>query len=423
MFQRQIDKARATYREYPKTFWTLIGARFIDQLGGALVYPFFALYITRRFGVGMTEVGILFALFSLTSVGGSVVGGSLADRFGRKKLIIISLVFSAVSSMLLALSPTIETVYAAAMFVGLFGNIGGPAAGAMIADILPERQRTQGFGILRVVFNLAFAIGPAIGGVLAGVSYLLLFTIDAVTSLITAVIVARAIPETMPEATGEEAAADASSKSGGYGRVMRDATFMVFFGAATLMMLGMVQLHGTLAVFLRDVHGVPDRGYGYLLSLNAMMVVLFQFYITRKIEEFPPYLMLVLGAGFYAVGLGMFGVISGYALFILAIIIVTIGEMLVAPVAQALVARMAPDDMRGRYMAIFGFSGLIGNAAGPLLAGLIMDNMNPSLVWYAVSLLMILAGMLTWLLHRRDQRQSAGALPNQDARIMLQASD
>lgn len=423
MFQRQIEKARATYREYPKTFWTLIGARFIDQLGGALVYPFFALYITNKFGVGMTEVGILFALFSLTSVVGSVVGGVLADRLGRKKLIIMSLIFSAVSSMLLALSPTIEAVYAAAMFVGLFGNIGGPAAGAMIGDILPERQRTQGFGILRVVFNLAVAIGPAIGGVLAGVSYLLLFVIDAVTSLITAVIVARAIPETLPEATGDEAEAGVSSTFGGYGRVFGDATFMLFFGVASLMMLGMVQLHGTLAVFLRDVHGVPDQGYGYLLSLNATMVVLFQFYITRKIEGFPPYLILVLGSGLYAVGLGMFGVISGYALFVLAIVIVTVGEMLVAPVGQALVVRMAPDDMRGRYMAIFGFSGLIGNAAGPLMAGLIMDNMNPRLVWYAVSLSMILAGMVSWFLHRRDQRRSAGALSVQDERVMVQASD
>ena len=133
--------------------------------------------------------------------------------------------------------------------------------------------------------------------------------------------------------------------------------------------------------------------------------------------------MLMLGTGLYAVGLGMYGYISGYALFILAIVIVTIGEMLVAPVAQALVARMAPDDMRGRYMAFFGFSGLIGNAAGPLLAGLIMDNLNPRLVWFAASLSMILAGILCWFLHRHDQHRSREVLPSQDARVLVQASD
>jgi len=421
MIRRQIENARATYREFPRTFWTLIGARFIDQLGGSLVYPFFALFITHKFGVGMTEVGILFALFSLTSVGGNVIGGALADRLGRKKLIIIGLVISAVSSMLLALSPTIEIVYASAMFVGLFANIGGPAAGAMIADILPEEKRTQGFGILRVVFNLAVAIGPAIGGMLAGVSYFLLFAVDSVSSLITAVIVARAIPETMPQP--DKGPESVGETFGGYGRIIRDSAFMVLFFAATLLMLGMVQMHGTLAVFLRDVHGVPDRGYGYLLSMNATMVVLFQFYITRKIEGFSPYLMLVLGSGLYAVGLGMYGVVSGAALFVLAMVILTVGEMVVAPVAQALVVRLAPDDMRGRYMAFFGFSGMIGNAAGPLLAGLIMDNLNPRLVWFAASLSMVLAGILSWFLHRRDQPRSSEILPAHDTHAFVQASD
>ncbi len=423
MIKGQIEKARATYREFPSTFWTLIGARFIDQLGGSLVYPFFALFITHKFGVGMTEVGILFALFSITSVGGNVIGGALADRLGRKKLIIMGLIISAISSLLLALSPTIEIVYASAMFVGLFANIGGPASGAMIADILPEEQRTQGFGILRVVFNLAVAIGPAIGGVLAGVSYLLLFVIDSISSLITAVIVARAIPETMPQPAEDTPPETVSETFGGYGRIMRDAAFMVFFFSATLVMLGMVQMHGTLAVFLRDVHGIPDRGYGYLLSLNATMVVLFQFYITRKIEGFPPYLMLVLGSVLYAIGLGMYGVVSVTALFVLAMVILTIGEMLVAPVAQALVVRMAPDDMRGRYMAFFGFSGMIGHAAGPLLAGLIMDNLNPRLVWFAASLSMVLAGILSWFLHRQDQLRSRENLPAHDTHAFVQASD
>ena len=122
-------------------------------------------------------------------------------------------------------------------------------------------------------------------------------------------------------------------------------------------------------------------------------------------------------------GLGMFGVISGVSLFILAIVIITVGEMLVAPVAQALVVRMAPDDMRGRYMAFFGFSGMIGHAAGPLLAGLIMDNLNPRLVWFAASLSMILAGILSWFLHRQDQQGSSKVLPAQDAHAIVQASD
>jgi MFS family permease len=89
-----LAKMRSTYHEFPRNFWILVGAAFVDRLGGALVFPFFAVYITQRFNVGMTQVGQLFALFSVTGMIGGVLGGAMADKFGRKKMMIFGLVFS-----------------------------------------------------------------------------------------------------------------------------------------------------------------------------------------------------------------------------------------------------------------------------------------------------------------------------------------
>jgi MFS family permease len=394
-------RIRNIYDEYPRQFWILILGMFIDRLGGALMFPFFTLYVTQKFGVGMTEVGVLFGLFSIASVTGSMFGGALTDRLGRKGMLIFGLIASALTSLLMGLVNTIEFFFATALIVGLFANAGGPAQQAMVADLLSEEKRAQGFGILRVVANLAVTIGPAIGGLLAARSYLSLFICDAVASSITAGIVALAIRETKPSPREGEPEQTMAQTFGGYRDVLRDATFVLFSGACILMVLVYMQMNSTLAVYLRDTHSVSEQGFGYILSLNAAMVVLFQFPITRWISKYRPLIVMTVGTLLYAIGFGMYGFVSTYVLFLIAMVVITIGEMFVAPTSQALVAQLAPEDMRGRYMAVFGFSWVIPMAVGPLLAGLIMDNANPRWVWYAAGLVgLVTTGAFALLEHQ-----------------------
>ncbi len=178
---RYTAQFRDILAEYPRPFWTLIGATFIDRVGGALLFPFFTLYVTAKFGVSMTTVGVLLLIYSLTSVVGSTVGGALADRVGRKKMIIFGLLASGISSLFMGYADTIALFALGAVLAGLFADTGGPAQQAMVADLLPARQRAEGYGIQRVVNNLAVTFGPIIGGFMAAISYLLLFISDAVT--------------------------------------------------------------------------------------------------------------------------------------------------------------------------------------------------------------------------------------------------
>ena len=395
---KQQQKITGLYHEYPRSFWTLIGVTFIDRLGGALLFPFFALYITEKFSVGMTEVGILFAAFSASSFIGSMLGGALTDRFGRKGMVIFSLISTSVSSVLMGLVNSLEAFFVLALLVGIFTDTGGPAYNAMIADMLPKKKRAQGFGLVRVAFNLSVTIGPAIGGFIAGYSYLFLFIADAVISLISAVLVFFFIPETKPETLADAQVESITGTFRGYFRVLQDRIFMLFIGACILMGLVYMNMSTTLGVYLRDSQGIPTSGYGFILSLNAAIVVLFQFPITRKIENYPPMLMMALGTALYAIGFAMYGFVSQYILFLFAMVIITIGEMLVAPVSQALTAQLAPEDMRGRYMAIFGFSWGIPFAVGPMLAGIIMGSGSSTMLWYLVGIIGFLAALcFVWL--------------------------
>ena len=179
---------------------------------------------------------------------------------------------------------------------------------------------------------------------------------------------------------------------------------MLFVVISTIATLVYSQMYSTLSVFLRDVHGVPASGYGWLMTLNAGMVVLFQFMITRRISNRPPMLILALGSLLYVIGFGMYGFVDIYLMFMLAMVIISIGEMVIIPVAQAYVGNAAPEDMRGRYSGVMGFSWMIPWMIGPLLAGLIMDNGDPNWVWYGSAILGMIAALgFLWLRKSHDR--------------------
>jgi MFS family permease len=411
MLKDTIQKISKLYHEYPRTFWTVIIITFIDRIGGSLLFPFFALYITSKFNVGMTDVGVLFAAFSVSSFAGSAIGGALTDRFGRKGVIMFGLIASSFSTLAMGLIGTFHTFFFLALFVGILTDVAGPAHQAMIADILPEEKRADVYGILRVAFNLSVVIGPAIGGLLASRSYLLLFLSDAVISLLTAILIAIFLPETKPQAHPDAPKETVARSFVGYGQVFRNTAFMLFLGAVLLQVFTYMNMNTTLGVYLRNVHGTPESGYGLLLSINAAMVVLMQFPITRRITKYPPMLMMAAGTFLYVIGFSMYGFVTTYALFVLAMVIITIGEMVVAPVSQALVASFAPEEMRGRYMAVSGFSWGIPFAVGPYLAGLIMDGPKPYLLWYVAGFIGMLSTFAFLVLYRVRIKQKLEIMP------------
>jgi MFS family permease len=389
------------YHEFPRLFWVVVAVSFIDRIGGTLLFPFFALYITQKFNVGMTQAGILLGMSSLFGLIGSTVGGALTDKFGRKQLILFGLVFSAVSTLGFGLVNEFSVLFPLMVVVGLLSSVAHPAHDAMIADILPEKQRQEGFGILRVVGNLSWIIGPTIGGFVANINFFYLFVIDSVISCIVAAIIFRAIPETKPEPHADEQHESFWQTLVGYRVVLKDLAFMAFMVAGMLMLIVYQQMYGSLSVYLRDNHNINPSGYGFLMTTSAITVVLFQFWVSRTIKYRPPFLMMAIGTVFYMIGFALFGIVTAYFLFALNIVIITIGEMIVVPTSQAIAANFAPETMRGRYMAIFGLSWAVPSTIGPGAAGYILDNYNPNLLWYIGGALCGLSVLAYYTLHLR----------------------
>jgi MFS family permease len=169
------------------------------------------------------------------------------------------------------------------------------------------------------------------------------------------------------------------------------------------MLIVYMQLYSTLSVYLRDVHGIPAQGYGLLLSLNACVVVVAQLWLSHRIKAYAPLLMMAVGTWLYLVGFTMYGLFSTYPAFVIAMLVITFGEMIVVPVEQTIAARFAPADMRGRYMAVYGLAHAVASAVGPGAAGLIMDHFDPRWVWYGGGLLCALAIAAFCVLHLKTQ--------------------
>ena len=394
-----FTKIKRIYNEYPNPFKVLILATFIDRLGSFLLFPFFALYITGHFEVGWTEVGILFSVFSAASIFGSAIGGALADKYGRRAMLLLGLVASGIGSIGMGLVDNLNLFYILAALLGTLGNLGNPARQAMVADLLPKETQAQGFGLLRVAVNLSATIGPILGGFLAAQSYLFLFIADAVSSLITAMIVYLVIPETKPQKQDDKPEETIMKTFVGYKEVLKDWVYMLFLSVSAITVLVYMQMNSTLSIFLRDVHKFPPQSFGLLLSMNAVMVVIFQFWITKKISKYAPMKMMAVGTLLYMIGFGMYGFISAIYLFFIAMAILTVGEMIVIPVSQATVALFAPEDKRGRYMAVYGFHWSIPNLFGVLGAALVEKHLGPNWVWYLAGILSLIAVVGFLLLH------------------------
>jgi predicted MFS family arabinose efflux permease len=422
-----LNKLKDTYAEFPSLFWIIVVTLFIDAIGSTLLFPFFALYITQKFGVGMTEAGVLLGMSSLFGLVGSMVGGALTDRFGRRRLILFGLTFSALSSLSFGLAWDIKVLYFLIVIVGLLSRIANPAYDAMLADILPKNKQQEGFGITRVAFNFAWIFGTALGGLIAARSFLALFLIDTFLSIILMIVLYIYLPETQPQHHEEEKKREPFLKTlAGYRFVLRDLAYILFTLAGMVSLLVYQQQYGSLAVYLRDMHQIRSQSYGIMLAIAGLEVVLFQIWISRSIRKYPPFVMMAFGTLFFIAGFSMIGFVQGVLLFTLCITLITIGEMITFPTNRVIATGFAPAEMRGRYMAIYDLGWALPATIGPAAAGLILDNYNPNLLWYAGGILCVVSAVSFYGLHlwlgRQERFAPAPVKPKPSAAGELETS-
>ncbi len=393
-----LQRARAFTTEFPRQFWVLFWGTLVNSIGSGMVFPFLTLYLHQRLNLSMTYVGVILAAWSASALIGQLVGGSLTDRFGRKRLMAFSLGVNAGILVTFGLADSFAAALAIVAAAGFIGALFQPARDAMIADLTESDKRPQAYGLLRVVANLGIAIGPAMGGFLAARSYLITFLGNASAAFLFFLITVFWMRETKPRAL---AAAETVTAPGNLMTVLRDTRFVLFCSACALAATLAAQMMTVLPVYMKDQFGLGESFYGWVMTTNAAMVVLFQFPITRVTARVPRLWLTAAGALIYALGVFSVGFGTAFPHFILAMVIFTFGEMVIVPTSTAITADLATPDLRGRYMGMLGLTWSVGFGVGPILGGLITDYIAPRALWSLTALAGIAAALILLTLTRR----------------------
>jgi len=402
-----LFRIRSTIAEYPLQFWILFCQRFIGSLGGSLVWPFFTIYLRQRLDIPLTTIGFLFAINATVGLFSQALWGPVVDRYGRKVAMVVGLANEVVVMVGFALLSSLEAYAVLIAMSGLIEPASRIGSDAMIADLIEEEKRPSAYALLRMVSNAGVAVGPAIGGFLAATSYMLTFGSAAVGATIAVLMVVFWVKETKPELSAGE---ETKRAGGGYGYIFRDVSFIAFSLASVLLWMAYGPFMQLMAVYMKEGFGIPESGFGLIMTINALMVVFFQFAVTRVTEKYRD--AYIMAAGAFWTGLGALATALSHSLwpFALAMVIVTIGELIWAPTSISFVARIAPIDMRGRYMGVYGMVGGIAWTIGPIASGLVYDNISPLSLWY-LTLGLATLGTLAFILVGRVPALSREAKP------------
>ena len=385
MLQR-IQKAR---KEYPGQFWLLFVGMLISTIGSSMIWPFLMIYVSKKLQLPLTQTASLMSINAIMGLIFSFVAGPITDRLGRKWVMVISLLGTGLTYLYMSAAGTYVEFAITQCFMGALGPLYRVGADAMMADLIPAEKRPDAYSLMRMSNNAGVSIGPAVGGIIATQSYNLAFLIAAGGMIFYALLMTLRAHETLP-------ATAASSLKGkslftGYGRIFKDREFLGFVSAFTLtsMLASLVWI--LLPVYANTNFKVPENQYGFIPTTNAIMVVAFQFLVTLVTKKFKPLAVMAVGTAFYAVATFMVSLFTGFWGFWICMVIMTVGELILIPTASTFTANIAPMDMRGRYMSIFGLTWSVAFGIAPILGGFLNDQFGPRTIWYGGGVIGILA--------------------------------
>lgn len=391
----------------PPPFWFLWAGMLLNALGGFL-YTFLSLYLTRTRGLSIEQAGLIGSLFGIGGLCSGPIGGVLADRIGRRPTLLLSTGLTAAALLQLGWARAPLYIGLSALCVGLLAGMWRPAAYAAAADLVAPADRTRAYALLYWATNLGFAGASVLAGALARIDMWLLFVGDAATTFLFGVLVLFGVPETRP-------AADDQAPPRSLLAPYRDAVFVAF--ALAQLPLGWMfwQANVTLPLDMGG-HGVSLARFGQLISLNGILIVILQPLAVTYVVRLRRSRALALGA--LLIGLGFFlpALRSTVPVYAAGIVVWTLGEIVVSAVTPALVADLAPPELRGSYQGGFQLCWGAASLLGPALGSLVLGRLGGRALW-GLCLVLGAASAISQLAQARARRARFAAQPEHEAAL------
>jgi MFS family permease len=361
-------------RGLPRTFWVVWAGALVNRLG-SFVMPFLVLYLTGERGYSVARAGAVVSLYGLGSLGAGPAGGLLADRIGRRATMILALALGAAAMVHLGLARAPLHVAVATLLLGFLSEMYRPAVQALVADLVPPADRQRAYGLIYWAVNLGFSVATVVAGLGARHGFAILCAGDAATTLAFAVLVALRVPETRPT---EEAAAPPPTL-----RLLvplTDGVFVAFVLLNTAIGLVFQQSMVALPVDMR-AHGVGPETYGALIAVNGLLIVLLQPFASSALTGYRHASVLAVGVLLTGAGFGVTRFAAGVPMYALSIVAWTLGEIVLAGVAPAVVSELAPPSLRGSYQGVYQMAWGLAAFAAPAAGGFMLGRFGAPALW------------------------------------------
>lgn len=368
---------------------------FLDLVGFGIILPLLP-FLARQFSASPLQIGLLMAVFSLMQFLFSPMWGRLSDRFGRRPIILISIVGAIVAYLFFAFSTTLTSLFIARSLAGFFAaNIS--AAQAYIADITPKDKRSVGMGLIGAAFGLGFMMGPALAGLTGpigealgdsapfGIQFSAL--VAAGLNTINLILAYFLLPETLKKATAESRISRMQSFSFIYKHNLLRPLFGIFF----LINLAMALMEVMVFPFVQDRFQWDYKLASMSFAYVGVVMVLTQGYFIRKwIPKFGEKKTLFVGLIAMAVSFVTIGFSFSIAVLGIAMTLLAIGNGCMRPPIMGLASIITDEEEQGYVLGVMNSMGSIGRIVGPVLGGWLYESVSQGAPFFTSALLALI---------------------------------
>lgn len=383
MFYRSLGR----YRGLPKEIYVLFVARVVNSLG-AFVHPLLANILTAKLGMEKDEAGLFITILMATQMPLMLVGGKLADKFGRRRLIIIFQFMGALSYLVCGLVPISSATPYLIMVASYFYSLSSPALDAVTMDLTNVDQRKEAYALLYMGFNLGFVFGPMIGGFLFNEHLPWLFIGDGLTTILSTVLFMIFIKETLPQKGGKEEPQLEKYVEESALRILWKRKIIIVFALIMMVVQFTYSQWGfALPLQINTLFGEQSGPgiYGWLASFNGFLVIVLTPLVTPIVRRTRALTGTLAGGLMYAAAFAMLIIIKDLYLFYVSMFIFTFGEVIMTIDAGVFVAGMLPSSHRGRIDSVYRTITETGRVISPMIIGWITTASSMSVAWVVLS--------------------------------------
>lgn len=386
--------AERTRQPMPAGFWTIWTTVALDLVGFGIVVPILGRY-AERFGANGFQVGLLFASFSLAQMVFAPVLGRVSDRVGRKPVIIFSLVGTAIGCFVTGAAGALWVLFLGRIIDGASGASVAVAQGA-IADIAPPERRAQLLGMLGAAFGVGFVVGPALGGLAALGGPHVPFYVAGTIAAVNAVAAVIRLPETRPEAREERPARGS--------RAALTPDLRRYAAVGLLSTLGFAGFEATFSLWGAETFSLTEGSTALVFLFVGVLLVLVQgVFIGRLTASFGSRRLLRAGLAVVAAGMFTLASTSTWPVLFVALTFIAFGQGVAVPSGTALVTEAAPVERRGEALGYQQSVTALGRVAGPVIAGLLFDQVAVDAPFVVAGVLAGLALLAVWTVTRPER--------------------